>query len=91
MISNKIVNQFLIILIILNVFAVILATVDIFYNHYKIYFDIFEKISVSIFTMEYLVRLYTCVKLEKYSHQFKGRLKYMLTFSAFHLLYQLID
>lgn len=58
------INTALIILILGNVFAVILETVNsIYFEHQKI-FDLFENISIVIFTAEYLLRFW-CVVEEK--------------------------
>ncbi|MEM7358259.1 MAG: ion transporter [Pseudomonadota bacterium] len=48
----------LIVLIILNVSAVILETVDSIYSSWKPAFNLFEAISLSIFILEYLLRLW---------------------------------
>lgn len=54
-------NVSIIILIILNVLSVIFETVESIYSSYVIYFNVFETISVMIFTIEYLLRLWTCL------------------------------
>ena len=52
------VDTILIILILANVAAAIAATVETFYQHYRTAFWAFEVISVMIFTLEYLCRLW---------------------------------
>ena len=42
---DKILNVFLVVLIILNVIAVILETEYVLYQKYKTYFDIFDRLS----------------------------------------------
>ncbi len=79
---GKIVDYFLITLISLNIVAVIFETVHDIYNPYSFYFKTFEKISVFIFTLEYLLRLWTCTCNTKYSHSITGRLRYIFSFEA---------
>jgi voltage-gated potassium channel len=79
---SKIIDYFLIALITLNVVAVILETVDDVYNSYSLYFRIFEKISVYIFTVEYIIRLWTCTCETKYSHPILCRLRYIFSLGA---------
>ncbi len=80
---SKIVDLFLLALITLNVFSVILETVDNIYKDYEIYFSYFEYFSVFIFTIEYLLRLWSCVS-EKTSdaRNFDKRFKYIFSFGA---------
>ena len=54
----KILELALIVLIILNVSAVIIETVDSIYNNWKLAFNVFETISLSIFVLEYLLRMW---------------------------------
>ena len=50
---DKIINIFIIVLIILNVIAVILETVQALHDQYSDFFYYFDLISVIIFTIEY--------------------------------------
>lgn len=79
---SKIVDYFLVILIVLNVIAVILETVNEIYNPLKNYFKLFEIFSVYIFTIEYLLRVWSCTYNKKYKHPIMGRLKYAFSFMA---------
>ena len=78
---SRIIDIILITLISLNVISVILETLPLLQNKYQIFFDYFETISVLIFSIEYLARVWSAVEnTEKdYSHPIKGRLRYMLT------------
>ena len=76
---DKIINIFIIVLIILNVFAVILETVDSLKIKYSDFFYYFDLISVIIFTVEYVLRVWSSNHEEKYKHSFWGRLKYMVS------------
>ena len=50
----------MILIISLNIVAFILETEIKFYENYRIYFYWFEIFSIAIFTIEYILRLYTC-------------------------------
>ena len=63
-------------LIALNVLALILETVEPIYNAAPQAFICFEIISVAIFTMEYILRLWSCVQNAKYRSPITGRLRY---------------
>lgn len=79
---DKFINIFIISLIILNVAAVMLETVDILHKEYRELFDRFDQVSVYIFTIEYLLRLWSCTEDPKYRHSIKGRIKYMFSWGA---------
>jgi voltage-gated potassium channel len=81
---DKFINVFIIILIVLNVFAVMLETVPEYHDdpteqRFFFYFDLF---SVIVFTIEYVLRLWSSNHDPRYRHPILGRLKYMLTPSA---------
>src|SRR5678809_1703357 len=77
--ADKFVNIFIISLIILNVLAVMIETIDSIHLKYKIYFDWFDRISIFIFTIEYILRVWSCTHDPRYKGSIKGRIKYMLT------------
>lgn len=76
---SKIFNISIMVLIVLNVIAVILGTVKSFSSEYEIFLYNFELFSVIIFTIEYVLRVWTCTAMEKYSHPIKGRLKFIIS------------
>lgn len=76
---DKFINVFIITLIILNVIAVMLETIERFHTRYEKFFYYFDYISVFIFTIEYVLRVWSSNHEEKYSHSVWGRLKYMLS------------
>ena len=76
---DKIINSIIIVLIVLNVVAVILETVPSIYNPRKDFFHTFDLVSVIIFSIEYVFRVWSSNHEAKYKHSFHGRLKYMLT------------
>jgi voltage-gated potassium channel len=76
---SRIFDYFILILIFLNVVAVIIGTMPYFSENYSDYFDVFEIISVIVFSIEYLLRLWTIVENNKFSAPFSGRIKYIFT------------
>jgi len=79
---DKILNAFIITLIILNVIAVSLETVVAIHEPYAEFFSIFDTISVIIFTIEYILRIWSINHDKKYAHSLKGRLKYLVSTEA---------
>lgn len=73
------VNLFLHVLVILNIASVVLETVDGVYLAHREFFQLFADISVAIFTVEYLLRLWSCDVDPKYARSFSGRMRYALT------------
>ena len=78
---DKPINVFIIVLIILNVLAVMLETVPSLHDEYneQQFFYYFDLVSVIIFTIEYVLRLWSSNQEEKYKHSVWGRLKYMVS------------
>jgi voltage-gated potassium channel len=70
---------FIITLIVLNVVAVILQTVKSLNDGYEAAFYYFEMASVAVFSVEYILRLWSCTIEEKYAHPVLGRLRYAVT------------
>ena len=73
---NKIFNIFIMTLITLNVTSVIIETVNAIASVYSDYLHKFDIISVMIFSVEYLLRIWTCTIDEKYQKPVTGRLKF---------------
>lgn len=63
-------------LIVLNGLALILETVEWFHTQYSHFFRIFEFISVMAFTVEYLVRIWSCVSSPQNPRPVLGRVRY---------------
>ena len=76
---DKVVAAALIVLIVLNVFAVILETVDEYNAQFGDIFHAFEIFSVVIFSIEYLLRLWIAPLDERYSAPIWGRIRYATT------------
>ena len=72
---------FIVSLITLNIIAIIFGSVASIYNRFADYFDLFELFSVAVFSIEYVLRLWSIVDYEsgKYAAPVKGRLAFSLT------------
>ena len=83
---SRFVDIALIILILLSVIAIVLESVQIINDAYHKYFYWFEVVSVSAFTLEYVLRIWSCVDnpngLAKGYSNFKLRIRYGASFSA---------
>jgi voltage-gated potassium channel len=79
---DKIINVFIIILIALNIIAVILETVEPIHDRFAHFFYYFDLVSVIIFSIEYVLRVWSSNHEEKYKHSLWGRLKYMFSLGA---------
>ncbi len=76
---GRVFDNFMILLIISNVLAIILETVASISQAYGDFFFAFEIFSVAIFTVEYVARVWACTanEAEGLSHPVWGRLRYM--------------
>lgn len=77
--ASRLVDLFLIVLICLNVLAVVMDSVTSFSQRYRSHLDLFELFSVTVFTIEYLLRVWSAIDLEPHPsrHPFWSRLRYM--------------
>ena len=73
---------FLITLIIFNIIAVLLETVDSIYSKYALEFLIFERFSTAVFLIEYILRVWVCVEEKIKNNKLITRLKYASTWPA---------
>jgi voltage-gated potassium channel len=76
------IDRFFAALIVLNVVAVILETVQELYAGHTALFKNFELFSVCVFTIEYLLRLWACTCDAQYRHPLFGRLRYAVSAGA---------
>ncbi len=76
---ERIFEFLLVIIIILNIFAIILDSVEQYQLQYRELFRNFEIFSVVFFTIEYVFRLYSIVENPKYRKPVAGRLKFACT------------
>lgn len=75
----RICDYFIIALILLNVVAVCLETVESLNQRYFGLFRTFEYFSIFVFTIEYILRVWACTIDVRYQHPLWGRIRYMLT------------
>lgn len=80
--ASKVFDIFIISMILLNIAAVIVGSLEGFSERYSNLLDLFEILSVAIFTAEYLLRVWACTSKPMFSHPIWGRLKFCLTFAA---------
>jgi voltage-gated potassium channel len=76
---GRIFDGFMICLIIANVIAIVLESEEDLHQAYGDFFNTFDAVSVAIFTIEYVLRVWSCTvnKAAGYDHPVFGRLKYM--------------
>lgn len=77
--SSKYFDIFILGLIFLNLVAVALETVDSLFEQYTFWFHAFDTFSVAIFTIEYILRVWTCTIRQPFRHPVWGRMKFMVT------------
>ncbi|MBL4757303.1 MAG: ion transporter [Rhizobiales bacterium] len=80
--AGRIVDLVLIVLITINVISVTLETVDWIYADYKQLFDFIEIVSVAVFSIEYLLRVWSCVEIDPEQPALVQRLRYMTSLMA---------
>ena len=79
---DRLANSFIITLIILNVVAVVLETVPSIHDEYMEFFKVFDLVSVIIFSVEYVLRVWSSNHDPRYKHSIYGRLRYMFSVDA---------
>lgn len=72
-------GYFIVGLIVLNITVMILGSVDAFYQSYFLFFALVSALSLVAFSVEYLLRLWTCTLSADYKKPFSGRLKWIFT------------
>jgi voltage-gated potassium channel len=77
--ADKVFDSFIVTLIFLNVTAVILATVQAYADAYGPWFSAFEVFSVAVFSVEYVLRVWSITIDAPYRHPLWGRLRFMVT------------
>lgn len=79
---NRIVAALLMILILINAVSVVLGTVDDLNLRFGSIFGAIETVSVTIFTVEYILRLWIAPLNPRYAKPFTGRLRYAFSLMA---------
>ncbi|ODR97107.1 hypothetical protein AUC69_13495 [Methyloceanibacter superfactus] len=72
------VTGFIVVLIVLNAIAFAAETVDDLAEHYQVYFQAFNVFSVIVFSIEYALRVWSCVEIPMLSRMtpWRARLKF---------------
>lgn len=76
--TSRVVDLTIVTLIVLNVIAVLLETVEGLASQYQPYFHTFDLFSVSVFTVEYALRIWSCTSDPRYAHPVWGRLRFAM-------------
>jgi len=79
---DRVVAVFLMLLILLNAAAVVLETVDDLNARYGSIFNAIEIVSIVIFSIEYLLRLWIAPLDPRYAKPFRGRIRYIFSLMA---------
>ncbi len=77
--AGRLANAMLVVLIIANVVAVTLHTVHPYAARYAREFRLFELVSVIVFSIEYILRMWVCTRDKKYGKPLTGRIKYFFS------------
>ncbi len=72
-------QSFVVFLVLANVAAIIFGSVDGVLDEYLSLFELLAVFSIVTFSVEYLLRLFSCTVNEKYRQPLWGRVKYALT------------
>ena len=75
---SRIVDSSLLVLILTNVAAIVIATDQRIYSMAPGFFTYFELVSFCIFGGEYILRLWSCTANPDYSHPVTGRIRYAM-------------
>jgi len=72
-------DLFIFTLIVLNACAFVLGTVEWVAREFGVWLDILERVSMVIFTVEYVARVWSCTANPAYARPLMGRLRFMAT------------
>ena len=76
---RKIIIYFIATLILLNIAVVILETVNGLYLEFAMFFSLFDLFVVIVFSTEYILRVWCCVKNPLYASPLQGRVRFALS------------
>jgi voltage-gated potassium channel len=76
--ASRIFDLVILSLILLSTVAVVLESVDSIRTQFELEFAVFELFCVLIFTVEYAVRIWSCVEYERFKRPVRGRLRFAL-------------
>ena len=76
---GRVVSASLAVLIVLNIVALVVGTVEEIHQISPRAFLVFEAVSVGVFTVEYLFRVWSCTRDPRFARPVLGRLKFMVS------------
>jgi len=76
---RKFIIYFIAVLILLNVIVVILETTYGLFIEYHPYFFVIDLFTVIVFSIEYILRVWVCVRDPRYSSPLTGRIRYAVS------------
>lgn len=80
-VPSKVCDYFILVLVFLNIVAVVLESVSSLYVTYGLYFRVFEVVSVGLFTVEYILRIWANGALKQLGDDASNsRMTYVLSF-----------
>jgi voltage-gated potassium channel len=79
---GRAISSCIILLILLNVIAVALGTIESFATNYARLLNSFELFSILVFSVEYVMRLWVCIENPSFASPILGRLRFALTPAA---------
>lgn len=77
--SSRAFDLFIVLLIAVNTLAIVLESVAETYAAAPFIFDWLERVSVIVFTVEYALRVWSCVSSPRFASPVRGRLRFILT------------
>lgn len=77
--AARVVNGALLALIAANLVALVLESVESVHREAPAAFRTFERVSLAIFAVEYVLRLWSCTALPRYAAAVRGRIRFALT------------
>lgn len=77
--TSRIFDIFILVLISLNVICVVLESIRPLEAQWRAWFRAFEVFSVAVFTIEYILRLWSCTENEAYQRPVLGRLRFIIS------------
>lgn len=79
---SKAIELFILAVIIGSTLLIILETIQSVYNRIGFILPIIDRYIITIFSIEYIIRVWACTAEEEYSKPILGRLRYMFSFLA---------
>ncbi len=77
--TGRAVDVAIIVLIFLNIVALILETVESVYSLHSASFALFERFSIAVFSLEYVLRVWSCTTNPRFAAPGTGRLRFIVS------------